>query len=86
MRADGDLLALQTIRIAGSVPALMVRTDDGCDWIREFDARYYFRPDHRVNLHLLELFGRQFPRLRDDVFGYREFADIVQNRGGPQCL
>jgi hypothetical protein len=37
-----------------------------------------------MNLHLLELFGRQTSGLRDDVFGNRQFANVMQQRRGVQ--
>jgi hypothetical protein len=39
-----------------------------------------------VDLHFLELFPGQFAGLRDDMFGYREFSNVVQQRARPQSL
>ena len=42
--------------------------------------------DLRVDADLLELFLRQRPRLRQDVLGHGELADVVQQRRGLDAL
>jgi hypothetical protein len=37
-------------------------------------------------LYLLELFGSQRTRLREDVLRDSQLADVMQQRGGPHCL
>ena len=56
--------------------------DDGNDWIREIDRRKDLRADRRVELHLLELGGRQLAGLVQDVLGYRDLACVVEQRRG----
>src|ERR1700734_1072642 len=58
----------------------MVRAYDGHYGIRKLDLFQNLSPDDGMDLHLLEFFGREFPRLRDDVFRNRELADVMQNR------
>ena len=77
---------LKSQRISGTVPLFVVGADDGDDRIREANAFQNLGADQRMNLHLLELFGRKASRLRDDVLGHGEFADVMQQRGGMQSF
>ena len=54
--------------------------------IGEFDLFQNLRAHQRMDLHLLELFGRQAARLGNDVFRDRQFADIVQQGGRLQSV
>ena len=54
---------------------------DGNDGIRELDAIQNFRSDDRMDFHFLELFGREAPRLGENVLGNRELANVVQHGG-----
>src|SRR5229473_1728351 len=58
-----------------------MRAHDGHDGIRELDAIQYLRAHDRVNLHLLELFSCEAPRLRENVLGNSELTDVVQHGG-----
>ena len=52
--------------------------DDRDNGIRELDLFQNLRPDQRVDLHFVELFRRQTPGFRNDVFGHGQLADIVK--------
>ena len=79
-RAERNLLALQARRIALAVPALVMAQDERRDRIRERHRADDVGADLRVGADLLELFGRQRARLREDVLGHGELADVVQQR------
>ena len=79
-RAERDLLALQARRIALAVPALVVAQDQRRHRIRERHRAHDVGADLRMGADLLELFGRQRPRLREDVLGHGQLADVVQQR------
>ena len=79
-----NLLTFQPIGIAGSIPALVMRTDDGRDGIGKGDALQNFSADLSVDLDFLEFFGRKRSGLVDDVFGNRQLADVVQQSGSAQ--
>ena len=81
--ANRNLFARKAERITRSVPFLVMRAHDRNHRIREFHLFQNLRADQRMDLHLLELFGSQPAGFRDDVFGHRQFADIVQQSG---CL
>ena len=85
-RRERYLLALQAVRVAGAVPALVVVADDGHERVRELDAFEYLRADHRVQLHPVELGGGELARLVQDVVGNGDLADVVQERPGVQRL
>jgi hypothetical protein len=52
--------------------------------VRELDALQDLGPDHRMDFHFFEFRAGELARLRNDVLGHRELADIVQDRGRPQ--
>jgi len=85
-RSHRNLGSAQPEGIAGSVPLFVVGAHDRNHGIREANSFENFRSHHRVNLHLLEFFGSQPARLRDDVFGNCQLADIVQQRGRVQSF
>ena len=64
----------------------MVGTDNGRHRIRESHALQNFRPDDGVDLYPLKLLGRQLARLVEDVLGYSQLADVVQQGGGTESL
>ena len=82
--ANRNLFALQAVGIAGAIPLFVVGPHDRHHRIREAHALQNLRPHHGVDFHLFEFFRRQPSRLRDDVLGHGEFADIVQQRRGLQ--
>src|ERR1035438_8832973 len=83
-RTHGNLVAFQSVGIAGTVPALVMRTNDGRYRIRECDTLQDFGANLSMDLGLLKFFGSERSGLVDDVFGNREFADIVQQGGGAE--
>ena len=85
-RAERDLVALQTARVAFSVPPLVVREDERGHGIGKRYRRDDLRTDLRVDLHFAELLLGEGARLRQDVFGDRKLADIVQQRGRAHAL
>jgi hypothetical protein len=85
-RTDGDVGAADPIRVAGSVPVLVVVPDDRHDRIRKVDRREDLRADRRVQFHLLVFGRRQFSRLVEDVFGNRDLARVVQQRCRLDCF
>ena len=54
--------------------------DERRDRVRKWYSRDDVRADLRMCLYLLELFGGQRPRLREDVLRHSELADVVQQR------
>jgi hypothetical protein len=84
--ADGNLFSLESIWIAFTVPLLMMRAHDGSHGIGKSHAFEDICADSRVNLHLLEFFRSETPRFVDDVIGNRQFADVVQQRRGPNSI
>ncbi len=79
-RAQGNLLALQPLRVALAVPVLVVGRDQRGDRVGEGHVLQDLRPYDRVGLDLLELLERQRPGLREDVLGHGQVADVVQQR------
>ena len=85
-RGQRDVLARQSVRVAGPVPLLVVVLDDRQDGPGERDRVEDGRADLRVLLDLGELLLRQPPRLEQDVLRDAEFADVVQQRPGRQAV
>ena len=79
--AERDVLALQPGGIPLAVPALVMAEDQRRHRVRERDGADDVGADLRVRADLLELFGRERPRLRQDVLGHGQLADVVQQRG-----
>ena len=83
---ERDLLAPEAVRIAAAVPGLVVRPD-GRDRLAELlDRRHDLGADHRVRLHLLELFFRELARLAQDLVLDADLADVVQQRADPDLV
>ena len=83
-RARRNLFAFQPVGIARSVPALVVRADDGRDRIGKRDALQDLGPHQGVDLHLFEFFRGQASGLIDDVFGNGQLPNVVEQRRGAQ--
>ena len=81
-RAHRDLIAGESLRVAFTIPALVVAQDQRGDRIGKRDAGDDFRSHLRVDADLLEFFLRERARLRQNVLGHGQLADIVQQRGG----
>ncbi len=67
--------------IAETVPSLVMAQHEIADRRAERHVLQNLGADARVNLDAIELLGRQRVRLRQDVFGHRHVADVVQQRG-----
>ncbi len=85
-RAEWDRIFLEARRIAAAVPPLMVAQDQRCDRIGKRHRSKDLGAHFRVNLDLLKLFRRQWPRLREDVFRDGELADVAKEGGGTDGL
>ena len=85
-RAERNLVAAQTERIAFAVPALVVTQNQRRDRIGERHRADDLGADLRVNADLLELFRRQRSRLGQDVLRNGELADVVQQGGRLHAL
>jgi hypothetical protein len=79
-RAERNVVTLQAARVSTSIPPLVVILNERCDGVRKGDSRDDIRTDLRMCLYLLELFGGQRSRLREDVLRHSELADVVQQR------
>ena len=81
-RLERDLLAAQSIRIAGPVPALVARADHLADPTQEASNPIEHElPLDRVRLHDLELRVGEGRRLVQDLLGNGDLADVVEQRG-----
>ena len=65
-----------------AVPALVMAQDQRRDRIGKRDRRDDVGADLRDDADLLELLRGERPRLREDVLGHGQLADVVQQRGG----
>ena len=79
-RAERNLLALESRRVALAVPALVMAQDERRDRVGERHRADDVGADLRMGANLLELFRRQRPGLREDVLRHGELADVVQQR------
>src|SRR4029453_13520008 len=77
----GDIVAAQTGRVSSSVPALVMASDQRRDRAGEGDRFDDFGADLRVDLHLLPLVSGERSGLREDMLGYRELTDVMEERG-----
>ena len=69
-----------------AVPALVVAEDERRHRIGKRHPADDLGADLRVDADLLELFLGERPRLRQDVLGHGELADVVQERRGLDTL
>ena len=81
-RPERHLLALAAGRIAVAVPALVMIQDERRDGLRKRHRGDDFGADLRMNADLLKLLGRERTRLGENVLGYGQLADVVQQCGG----
>ena len=79
---EWNRLAFQTVGIAASVPALVVRPGDRRGELEQVaaGAGEQVAADLRVPLHLLALVVGQHPGLAQDLVVDRDLADVVQRR------
>ena len=80
--ANRNLDALQSVRIAGAIPVLMMRANDRHHRIREVDRRQDVGADIDVQLHRLEFGRRQLAGLVEDALGHGQLAGVMQQRRG----
>ena len=85
-RHERNLLPLQAIGITASVPGLVVPADTWQVIPERRNRLDDIRPDHRVQLHLLELLGGQDAVLFEHSILDPDFADIVQHCADPDLL
>ena len=79
-RAGGNFFALHAGRIALAIPTFVVAQNERRDRIGERNTSNDLGPDLRMNSNFLEFFLRERARLRKNVLGYRQLADVVQER------
>ncbi len=84
--ANRNLGPLQAHGIAGSVEFFVMGSDDGHNRVRELHPFQNFRAHGRVDLHLLELFGRQAAWFRNNLLGNRQLANVMQQGCGLQSI
>ena len=77
-RLDWNLLTLEAIRIAGAVPALVLRPNDGTQRGKEGHGSKNALADNRVLAHDGKFLGRQRSGLLQDVAGDADLADVVE--------
>ena len=86
---DGDRIALQLVRVAAAVPALMVPAADGIGYLQQglvflADGVAQVPQDagtlHRVGLDHRVFFGGQAAGLVEDLGGDHDLAQVVQGR------
>src|SRR5690606_6034682 len=85
-RAERNFLPLESVGIPLAVPALVVTQDQWRNGIRERNGADDLGPDLRMRADLLELLARERSRLREDVLGHRQLADVVQQCRGFHTL
>ena len=85
--ADGNFIALQPIRVAAPVPALVVPAGDLVGGLQQrllvevFQLVQHLGPQHTVGLDDLEFFRGQLAGFVEDLFVDADLADVVQGRG-----
>jgi len=85
-RRDGDLEPAQPVRVAASVPALVMARDDVAHDRREERQRIDHLGAHeRMRLDHGPLLLRQRPGLLEDVVGHPELADVVEDERVPEA-
>ena len=78
-RAERDLLPCEPVRIALTVPALVMRANDlDAGIVQEGDAADHLRPEEGVRLHHPPLGLVQLDRLEQDLVGHADLADVVE--------
>lgn len=84
--ADGDLLALEILRIARAIPAFVMGADDGGYRVGEAGAFDDLGSDDGMDFQAVVFFRGEAAGLGDDVIRHGEFADVVENGGNAQGL
>ena len=86
MCADGDLIALQSIRVAAPIPAFVVPAGDLVGRLQQrllckiIQIMQHLGSQHTVGLHDLEFLRGQPAGLVEDLFVNADFSDVVQGR------
>src|SRR2546429_332254 len=84
--ADRDLLPAQAVRVARTIPPLMVVAHCRDDVAKVCERREDLRPDDDVLFDVLELFWGERTLLVQDRFARADLADVVQPAGDPHLL
>src|SRR6266566_1317671 len=84
--ADRDLLPAQAVRVARTIPPLMVVAHCRDDVAKVCERREDLGPDDDVLLDVLELFGGERTLLVQDRFARSDLADVVQPARDPHEL
>src|SRR6185369_3587518 len=82
----GNLLSLQAAGVACPVPLLVMAVRDVEGGTQEADRREHLMRDHRMALHDLLFFRGERRWFEEDMVGYRQLADIVQQRSPPDMI
>src|SRR4029434_5043678 len=77
-RAQWNLPLAQSPRVAASVPSFVMVQDERRNGVGKRDVANDGGADPRVNPHLLEFFGGQRSRLREDVLRHGALGDCAQ--------
>ena len=77
---DGDVLALETVRIAAAVPALVLGPHHGANPVEEGHGRHDPLADDGVLAHDGRLLLVERAGLVQDIAGNADLPDVVQQR------
>src|SRR5206468_10818505 len=80
LRGKGNLVALETVRVTGSVVVLVMRKHDRPDSFEVRDLPDEIRSDDGVRLHLGPLFVGERGGLPQNVLGDADLSDVVEKR------
>ena len=85
--ADGDLIALQSIRVAAPIPAFVVPAGDLIGGLQQrllakiIQILQHLGSQHAVGLDDFKFLRGQFAGLVEDLVVNADLADVVQGRG-----
>ena len=87
MCADGDLIALQSIRVTVPIPAFVMPAGDLIGRLQQrlltkiIQIVQHLGSQHTMGLHDLKLLRGQFAGLVEDLFVNADLPDVMQGRG-----
>ena len=84
--AERYFLALQPARVSLAIPLFVMMFDYRNNLIGKLDVAQNIGADHRVNHHFGVLRRAELAGFAQDVFGDREFSNIVEKRRRLQSL